>query len=42
MLIREENHKYIWVEKSHGLFENVMVETGVKAKWNGRNHVGNG
>jgi Cu(I)/Ag(I) efflux system membrane fusion protein len=30
-VIREENHKYIWVEKSHGLFENVMVETGVEA-----------
>jgi Cu(I)/Ag(I) efflux system membrane fusion protein len=26
-VIREENHKYIWL-KSHGLFENVMVETG--------------
>lgn len=30
-VIREENHKYIWVEKSHGLFENMMVETGVEA-----------
>jgi Cu(I)/Ag(I) efflux system membrane fusion protein len=30
-VIREENHKYIWVEKSHGLFENVMVETGVES-----------
>jgi Cu(I)/Ag(I) efflux system membrane fusion protein len=29
-VIREENHKYIF-EKSHGLFENVMVETGVEA-----------
>jgi Cu(I)/Ag(I) efflux system membrane fusion protein len=28
-VIREENHKYIWL-KSHGLFENVMVETGVE------------
>ena len=30
-VIREENHKYVWVEKSHGLFENVMVETGVES-----------
>lgn len=30
-VIREENASYIWVEKKHGLFENVMVETGVEA-----------
>jgi Cu(I)/Ag(I) efflux system membrane fusion protein len=29
-VIREENHKYIWVEKRWS-FENVMVETGVEA-----------
>jgi Cu(I)/Ag(I) efflux system membrane fusion protein len=30
-VIREENHKYVWIEKSHGLFENVMVETGAES-----------
>lgn len=30
-VIRDENATYIWVEKSHGIFENVMVETGVEA-----------
>lgn len=29
-VIREENASYIWVEKKHGIFENVMVETGVE------------
>lgn len=33
-VIREENATYIWVEKRHGIFENVMVETGVES--NGR------
>lgn len=27
-VIREENASYVWVEKRHGIFENVMVETG--------------
>jgi Cu(I)/Ag(I) efflux system membrane fusion protein len=27
-VIRDENATYIWVEKSHGVYENVMVETG--------------
>jgi Cu(I)/Ag(I) efflux system membrane fusion protein len=30
-VIRDENASYIWVEKSHGIFENVMVETGAEA-----------
>ncbi|EIA09465.1 efflux RND transporter periplasmic adaptor subunit [Flavobacterium frigoris] len=30
-VIREENATYIWVEKSHGIFENVMVETGAES-----------
>jgi Cu(I)/Ag(I) efflux system membrane fusion protein len=30
-VIREENASYIWVEKSHGLFESLMVETGMEA-----------
>jgi Cu(I)/Ag(I) efflux system membrane fusion protein len=30
-VIREENASYIWVEKRHGVFENLMVETGVEA-----------
>jgi Cu(I)/Ag(I) efflux system membrane fusion protein len=30
-VIRDENASYIWVEKSHGVFENVMVETGAEA-----------
>jgi Cu(I)/Ag(I) efflux system membrane fusion protein len=29
-VIREENSSYIWVEKSPGVFENLMVETGVE------------
>ena len=29
-VIREENASYIWVEKRSGIFENVMVETGVE------------
>jgi Cu(I)/Ag(I) efflux system membrane fusion protein len=29
-VIREENATYIWVEKRHGVFENLMVETGVE------------
>lgn len=29
-VIREENASYIWVEKKQGLFENVMVETGME------------
>lgn len=29
-VIRDENATFIWVEKSHGIFENVMVETGVE------------
>ena len=29
-VIREEKASYIWVEKSHGVFENKMVETGVE------------
>jgi Cu(I)/Ag(I) efflux system membrane fusion protein len=31
MLSLEKKIISIWVEKSHGLFENVMVETGVEA-----------
>lgn len=30
-VIRDENATYIWVEKSHGIFENVMVETGAES-----------
>ena len=30
-VIRDENATFIWVEKSHGIFENVMVETGVES-----------
>ncbi|WP_367772087.1 efflux RND transporter periplasmic adaptor subunit [Flavobacterium sp. WC2421] len=30
-VIRDENATFIWVEKSHGVFENVMVETGVES-----------
>lgn len=30
-VIREENASYIWVEKRPGIFENVMVETGVES-----------
>jgi Cu(I)/Ag(I) efflux system membrane fusion protein len=30
-VIREENATYIWVEKSHGIYENVMVETGAES-----------
>lgn len=29
-VMREENATYIWVEKRHGVFENLMVETGVE------------
>jgi Cu(I)/Ag(I) efflux system membrane fusion protein len=29
-VIREENSTYIWVEKKPGVFENLMVETGVE------------
>ncbi len=29
-VIREEKASYIWVEKEPGLFENVMVETGIE------------
>ena len=32
-VIREQNASYIWVEKKPGLFENIMVETGLE--WNG-------
>jgi hypothetical protein len=31
-VIRDENASYIWL-KSHGFFENVMVETELK-EWN--------
>ena len=30
-VIREENATYIWVEKKPGVFENLMVETGVES-----------
>lgn len=30
-VIRDENASFIWVEKSHGVFENVMVDTGVES-----------
>jgi len=29
-VIREENASYIWVEKRHGVFENIMVEIGIE------------
>ena len=29
-VIREENTSYVWVEKRPGVFENVMVETGIE------------
>lgn len=29
-VIREEHATYIWVEKTHGVFENIMVETGME------------
>ena len=29
-VLREENSAYIWVEKRSGIFENVMVETGME------------
>lgn len=29
-VIREENASYIWIEKRPGIFENLMVETGVE------------
>ena len=29
-VIREENATYIWIEKTHGIFENIMVETGIE------------
>jgi Cu(I)/Ag(I) efflux system membrane fusion protein len=29
-IIREENASYIWVEKRPGVFENLMVETGIE------------
>ena len=29
-VIREKNASYIWVEKRPGVFENVMVETGIE------------
>ena len=29
-VIREEHASYIWVEKRHGVFENIMVETGME------------
>ena len=29
-VIREENATYIWIEKTHGVFENLMIETGVE------------
>lgn len=29
-VIREEKSSYIWVEKSHGVYENVMVKTGIE------------
>lgn len=30
-VIRDENATFIWLEKSHGVFENVMVTTGVES-----------
>ena len=29
-VIREQNASYIWIEKSPGIFENLMVETGIE------------
>ncbi len=29
-VIRDENATYIWLEKTHGIFENMMVETGIE------------
>ena len=29
-VIREENASYIWVEKKPGVYENLMVETGIE------------
>ena len=29
-VIREENASYIWIEKRPGVFESIMVETGVE------------
>jgi len=29
-VIREKNASYIWIEKRHGVFENLMVETGME------------
>jgi Cu(I)/Ag(I) efflux system membrane fusion protein len=29
-VIRDGNASYVWVEKSHGIFENLMVETGLE------------
>jgi Cu(I)/Ag(I) efflux system membrane fusion protein len=29
-VIRDENATYIWLEKTHGIFENMMVETGLE------------
>ncbi len=29
-VIREQKASYIWVEKSHGVYENIMVKTGVE------------
>lgn len=29
-VIREKNASYIWIEKRHGVFENLMVETGIE------------
>ena len=29
-VIREEKASYIWVEKNHGIYENIMVKTGVE------------
>ena len=33
-VIRDENASYIWIEKRHGVFENLMIETGIET--NGR------
>lgn len=30
-VIRDENATFIWVEKSHGVYEDVMVETGIES-----------
>jgi len=30
-VIREEHGAYIWIEKSHGVYEHMMIETGVEA-----------